>query len=327
MTQPLISVIVPVYKVEKYLNKCVESIVNQTYKNLEIILVDDGSPDKCPEICDEWADKDSRIRVIHKKNGGLSSARNAGLDTMTGTLVGFIDSDDYILPEMYEKLYNAMIENNADLSICSYSRVDENDNPIPYKNKMKESIKVVSRDEALSSFITSPFAAEYGVLWSKLYKSEIFNGLRFPNVNGHEDTATIHRVIGACNKIVLLNQVLYVYRKNSEGLTGTLARKKFDIHEFYDRKFIAFDRYNYFMSINRPDLAKTAWKHAHFALAYTLKRVNYFEYKHEISPFLSQTICGLIKSCKFTYWLRALNLVRLMLCSFFRPFLHEEQNK
>ncbi|MBQ7578276.1 MAG: glycosyltransferase [Synergistaceae bacterium] len=276
--QPLISVIVPVYNVEKYLNKCIDSIVKQTYTNLEIILVDDGSPDNCPAMCDEWANKDSRIKVIHKENGRETRARNAGLNIMTGTLVGFIDSDDYILPEMYENLYNALIENDADLSICSYSRVDENDNPIPRKNKMKESIKVVSRNEALSSFITSPFAAEYGVLWTKLYKSEIFNGLRFPTqIYRHEDTATIHRIIGACNKIVLLNQVLYVYRKNSNGLTGTLKRTKFDIREFHDRKFIAFDRYNYYMSINRPDLAKTAWKTAHFALAYTLKRVNYLE--------------------------------------------------
>ena len=100
MNEPLVSVIVPVYKVEKYLDKCIESIVGQTYENLEIILVDDGSPDNCPTMCDEWAQKDSRIKVIHKENGGLSSARNAGLDACTGDYIGFVDSDDWIEPDM-----------------------------------------------------------------------------------------------------------------------------------------------------------------------------------------------------------------------------------
>ena len=105
----LISVIVPVYKVEPYLNKCIESIVNQTYKNLEIILVDDGSPDNCPAICDSWAEKDSRIKVIHKENGGLSDARNAGMVHATGEYIAFVDSDDYIDPEMYQSLYGVMV--------------------------------------------------------------------------------------------------------------------------------------------------------------------------------------------------------------------------
>ena len=106
MKSALISVIVPIYKVEKYLDECIESIVNKTYRNLEIILVDDGSPDKCPEMCDQWAKKDERIRVIHKENGGLSSARNAGLDVATGDYVGFVDSDDFIERDMYEKKIN-----------------------------------------------------------------------------------------------------------------------------------------------------------------------------------------------------------------------------
>ena len=113
-SNPKISVIVPVYKVEKYLDKCVESIVNQTYKNLEIILVDDGSPDNCPAMCDEWAEKDERIRVIHKENGGLADARNAGMDIATGDYIGFVDSDDWIEPNMYEVLLkNALCMDSA----------------------------------------------------------------------------------------------------------------------------------------------------------------------------------------------------------------------
>ena len=122
---PLISVIVPVYKAEKYLDKCVQSIVNQTYKNLEIILVDDGSPDNCPEMCDEWAKKDSRIKVIHKENGGVSSARNAGLDNSFGDYIGFVDSDDFIENDFYECLYDNLVENGADISFCTFKTLDE----------------------------------------------------------------------------------------------------------------------------------------------------------------------------------------------------------
>ena len=125
MDNPKISVIVPVYKVEKYLDRCVESIVNQTYKNLEIILVDDGSPDDCPAICDAWANKDERIKVMHKENGGASSARNAGLDASSGDYVGFIDGDDIIDNDMYEMLLNNLVFTGADISRCGMVREDD----------------------------------------------------------------------------------------------------------------------------------------------------------------------------------------------------------
>ena len=120
MREPLISIIIPVYGVEEYLNQCLESVVNQTYANLEIILVDDGSKDNCPAMCDGWANKDSRIKVVHKENGGLSSARNAGLDIFTGEYVAFVDSDDYIAQDMYELLYSRAKEGNYDIVDCGY---------------------------------------------------------------------------------------------------------------------------------------------------------------------------------------------------------------
>ena len=320
--------IIPVYNVEKYLNKCVQSVVNQTYTNLEIILVDDGSTDNSPAICDEWAKRDPRVRVIHKENGGAGDSRNAALDTVKSPLIGIVDSDDYILPDMYEKLYNAMIENDADMSICTFSLIDANDNPLPRKRIMIEShCEVFSREEAFNAYEKPQYSFEYDVLWTKLYKSEILNWIRFPKGNKHDDSATKHRIIGACNKIVLLNEVLCVHRYHDKSVMGILSQKYFDIHDFHDKEFIAQDRYNYFMSINRPDIAVKSFRFAHSTLASTLKKVNYLQYRHEISPFLSETICGLIKSCKFTYWLRALNLVRLLFCSIFRPYLHEEQIK
>ena len=119
--EPLISIIVPIYKVEDYLDRCIQSILNQSYKNIEIILVDDGSPDRCGSICDAYALTDSRVKVIHKENGGLSDARNAGLEVVNGSLIGFVDSDDLIHPRMYELMLNALTSTHSDISICYYT--------------------------------------------------------------------------------------------------------------------------------------------------------------------------------------------------------------
>ena len=126
MTEDLISVIIPVYKVEKYLDECLASVTGQTYRNLEIILVDDGSPDRCGEICDQWANKDNRIRVIHKQNGGLADARNAGIDVATGDYISFVDSDDYVDEDFLEGLYSALKKFNTKLAICNMTTFDEN---------------------------------------------------------------------------------------------------------------------------------------------------------------------------------------------------------
>lgn len=136
MKEDLISIIVPVYKVENYLSKCLDSMICQTYKNIEIILVDDGSPDNSGKICDDYAKKDSRIKVIHKENGGLSDARNAGLKIATGKYIGFVDSDDYISVEMYEKLYNQAKKEDADIACCNYYRVKME------KNLIKELLEI-----------------------------------------------------------------------------------------------------------------------------------------------------------------------------------------
>ena len=124
-TEPLISVIVPIYNVEQYLENCINSILNQTYRNLEVILVDDGSPDNCGGICDLYSDKDPRIKVIHKQNGGLSDARNKGLDAATGEYLAFVDSDDTILPEMIDKLYQRIVIDQSDLAFCGYQQVNQ----------------------------------------------------------------------------------------------------------------------------------------------------------------------------------------------------------
>ena len=126
--EPMVSVIVPIYNVEKYLKRCIDSILNQTYKNLEIILVDDGSPDKCPQICDEYAKSDKRIKVIHKQNAGVSAARNDGLAIAQGDLIGFVDSDDFIHPSMYEEMVNYLVSQDCDLVSCGFSEFSDDDN-------------------------------------------------------------------------------------------------------------------------------------------------------------------------------------------------------
>ena len=250
---PLISVIVPVYKVEKYLDQCVNSIVNQTYTNLEIILVDDGSPDNCPAMCDEWAHRDSRIRVIHKTNGGLDTARNAGLDVMRGEFVGTVDSDDFIAPNMYERLYTLLIENDADISVCGLVQVDEEGNKL---SKQPEPMKdeVLSREDMFNKFLNGTANVNYCYSWNKIYRAKIFREIRF--IGGvHEDTATIHRIIGESRKIVVSSEKLHFYRRSKDSITGKMARQKFWCKSYMGHLEAFRDRYTYFMSIGRPDIA------------------------------------------------------------------------
>ena len=162
----LISVIVPIYKVEEYLDCCIRSIINQTYSNLEIILVDDGSPDGCPEICDAWVKKDSRIKVIHKENGGLSDARNAGMVIASGEYVAFIDSDDRVESEFIQKLYNVITEHNADIAECAVSYVDENGNILRVRNSAP--ITEMGKIEALHRLVLED--GVFQTVWNKLYR-------------------------------------------------------------------------------------------------------------------------------------------------------------
>lgn len=176
MNNELISVIIPVYKVEKYLDECIQSVINQTYKNLEIILVDDGSPDNCGKICDEYAKKDNRIKVIHKENGGLSSARNAGLDIARGEYISFIDSDDYVSKDFIKNMSIQMA--NADLIICGMKNVYKED------EKCDEKENVVIKNETLTFIeanqkLIKPKNEIYVTACNKLYRRELFDNLRF----------------------------------------------------------------------------------------------------------------------------------------------------
>lgn len=218
MEKDLISVIVPVYKVEKYLEKCIESIIKQTYTNLQIILVDDGSPDNCGKICDEYAKKDSRIEVIHKINGGLSDARNVGINRANGRYIGFVDSDDYIKEDMYEKLINLIKEYDADISICNlYDVIDGNE---CIRNK-DNGIHEYSRIDILKEILLDKNIQSYA--WNKLYKKELFDEIKYPIGKKYEDIGTTFYLFEKCNKIVVTSEPEYYYLKRADSLVNNVT--------------------------------------------------------------------------------------------------------
>ena len=224
---PLISVIIPVYKVEPFIHRCVDSILNQTYTNLEIILVDDGSPDRCGEICDEYAEKDSRIRVIHQKNGGLSAARNAGLDICTGEYIAFVDSDDYIETDMYEKMLVAAIEHKVDICVCQWQFETCEGKKVVDLTKVNSDIFGEMSSLALARFLYKG-SYENGVVvaaWNKLYKYSIFHDIRFCG-NYMEDDAIHSYIFSIDFPVLVMDQQYYVYCENNASLTHQGFRKE-----------------------------------------------------------------------------------------------------
>lgn len=218
MEKDLISIIIPVYKVEKYLEKCIESVLKQTYTNLQIILVDDGSPDNCGKICDEYAKKDSRIEVIHKVNGGLSDARNVGIIKAKGKYIGFVDSDDYIKEDMYEILLNLIIEYNADVSICNlYDVIDGKE----YIRNKENGIQEYSRLDILKEVLLDKNIQSYA--WNKLYKKELFDEIKYPIGKKYEDIGTTFYLFEKCNKIVVTSEPEYYYLKRADSLVNNVT--------------------------------------------------------------------------------------------------------
>ena len=214
MNEPLISVIVPVYNVEWSLDRCVRSITEQTYRHLEIILVDDGSPDECPRMCDEWAGRDDRIRVVHKPNGGLSDARNAGLNAMHGDFVAFVDSDDYVEPDYVDRLHAGIAD--ADMSVCSIICEDSDGKVRQGNEPIVEKRDAVSSEEYLRRALLD---WRLVVAWNKLYAASIWNQLRFPVGRIHEDEYVLHQVVGRCKNINVLLDGLYHYVSTDSSIT------------------------------------------------------------------------------------------------------------
>lgn len=219
----LISVIVPIYNVEPYLRRCVNSILTQTYQNLEIILVDDGSPDNCPAICDEYAKKDTRIKVIHKTNGGLSDARNVGMKASSGDYLMFVDSDDWVEKGAVECLYQLLLSSNAQIAIGGMQRIENQTNRI-LKSDFDGTKNIVSmtNSQAMKEFFQNGCAA-----WGRLYRRNIHSGIEFPVGEINEDEAIVLFLLDRCNLVVQTNEVVYNYRCRAESITtSTFSRAK-----------------------------------------------------------------------------------------------------
>ena len=213
--KPLLSIIVPVYDVERYLPKCMDSILAQTFTDFELILVDDGSPDNCPALCDAAAAKDARIRVLHQKNGGLSAARNAGLDVARGEWIGFVDSDDYIAPEMYEILYKAVQSTGADLALCDYVKVDETGALCTQTHVAVPQKSLTGRELLQKAYWTT-----VQIAWNKLYHRTIFAQLRYPGGKLNEDFFVIPERCLNTQKAVVVPDVLSYYVQRGDSIMG-----------------------------------------------------------------------------------------------------------
>lgn len=212
MDNPKITVIVPVYRVEPYLQKCLDSVVGQTYRNLEIILVDDGSPDQCPAICDGYAAQDNRIKVIHKENGGVSSARNAGLAAATGDWIGWVDSDDWIEPDMYSYMLEKARTYGADIAVCSRTEIYP-DRTV--RRGWNEDL-VMNKEHALALLLKNDALQNY--CCDKLFCSDIWNGVVFPESSTFEDIAVMYRLFERAQKTVCLPEIKYHYLQRAESI-------------------------------------------------------------------------------------------------------------
>ncbi len=238
---PEISIIVPVYKVEKYLDRCIGSILAQTYTDFELILVDDGSPDSCPAMCDAWAEKDARIRVVHKENGGLSSARNAGLDLMKGNYVTFIDSDDAVHPQMLEILLSTAIENDSQITFSDFESFFSDGLPQSARDRIEnpETISYstennISRD----LFVNFPNSA-----WMKLYSKSVFQKLRFKEGLIYEDLHLKPYILlePSVKKITHCIASLYYYYKNPK--TPSIIQSNFSEEKMFSAIYNSYDHY------------------------------------------------------------------------------------
>lgn len=217
----LISIIVPVYNMEQYLERCMNSIWQQTYTNLEIILVDDGSTDQSPQMCDDYARKDSRIKVVHKQNGGLSDARNAGLAIASGAYIGYVDSDDWIEPDMYERMYEACVEHDAQVAVCRYAQV--------YKDHVVQGgngkVTAFVRDELLHIYIGGhDDYVIYNSVWSKLFAREVVEDVQFPKGRNSEDIMYTTKAFCKADRGVYIDTCLYDYVLDRDGSIMNVKR-------------------------------------------------------------------------------------------------------
>ena len=274
MKNSLVSVVIPVYNVEEYVGRCINSIIAQTYNNLEIILVDDGSTDSSGAICDMYVKSDRRIKVIHKENGGLSDARNAGLKAMKGELVAFVDSDDYVEKNYIAYMLDLLMKYNADISCCGFIETKKDINR--WKKNFKTPVCVYNREEAVEDLLYQKKISTSAC--GKLYKRELFEGIFYPHGKLFEDIITTFMLIERTNIVVVGNQIKYGYFRRKTGI----VRRDFSIHKM-DYIYNTLEILNYTKE-NMPDMYKAALSRYIWANIYVLLQINdKLKYKEEYS--------------------------------------------
>lgn len=251
---PLISVIIPVFNTEKQLERCLNSITSQSYKNLEIIVIDNGSCDSSPEICDAFEKADSRIKVFHQENKGLSNSRNRGIALSHGEYIAFVDSDDFIYEDMLLIMLNRIEEDSSDMAICNRLRVGDGDIKDYYsKNLYPIDNEVITQEQAFERLSSEGFTY-YVNLWGKLYKRELFNGIEFPEGRLHEDVFVIHLLFEKCSRISCIRYAMYYWYNNPVSITHSFVPERLDVLDAY------LVRFEFFMNKGRYAYAAYAFE-------------------------------------------------------------------
>lgn len=283
--EPLISIIVPVYKVEPFLSRCVDSIIGQTFSDFELILVDDGSPDCCGEICDRYGTTDSRIHVIHKENGGLSDARNAGLEVVRGDYICFVDSDDWVSPQYLEKLLKNLQETDADICECevnyTYGELcTEADHP---------QLTVFNTEQALRQLIQDGQLHQY--VWNKIYRRDMIENIIFPKGKTNEDEFWTYQIFGRAQKVVKISDILYNYYQRDSSIMGTgFSLKRLDALEAKVRR-------QEYLECYFPKLKEKAKINLYFSCVYAGQMTLRF-LKNQEKKKAKEKIDGYVKICK-----------------------------
>ena len=327
---PLISIIVPVYNVQDYVGKCLDSICGQSYRNLEIIVIDDGSTDNSPTICDSFAEKDARIKVLHCKNGGLSVARNRGLDIAEGELIGFVDSDDWIEADMYESLYRVLSQYKADISICSFFR-DEDQQSIPQYNSGK--IHIWKSFDAIHEVIEDKRI--HNSMCFLLCKRDIFKCLRFPVGQIYEDIAMSYLIYARAGRVVYIEKPLYHYIMRPGSIAHSLS---YDASKEYEIFRTIYERTAFLKTYNRTlwkeSLDKTVQRAIHLINHISLDKAN-SEKNEQIVTSVLEKVATLLRYTNVGLRLRVLFIMRnrelysRLYCGFRRIFKstkHFEKN-
>ena len=309
----LISIIVPVYNVEKYLNRCIESILKQTYESFELILINDGSTDNSGNICDEYSENDNRIKVIHKENGGLSSARNAGIKAANGEHIVFVDSDDYVHEKMVEDLYKSIIENESDMALCNFTYVNELGDELEDRN-----VESPINNEILTSYdalnrLSSSKSWYYVIACNKLYKKTLFDDIEFPYGKCHEDEFVAHKIFDKCKTISCIKKPLYYYVQRSDSIMGKqYTIKRLDaVEAFVNRTQYFLGKAFFDMALNSLSAGLTTISEGYKNLDLKVKenRVRYVYLRKKLVDIIINNRRVFFKNARFSNKIKMLSFV------------------